>query len=77
MMWAIFFGVLAVVIAIIEVPSLLKKKLKRELWVFSILLLFGGGLSIAQSLHMEIPNPVDWIAFIYKPFSDFIYGFLK
>lgn len=76
-MWGIFFVVIAVVIVIIEVPSLLKKKLKKELWVFSILLIFGLGLSIAQSLNMDLPNPIDLIAFLYKPFSEFIYGFLK
>jgi glucan phosphoethanolaminetransferase (alkaline phosphatase superfamily) len=76
-MWAIFFVVVAVVIVIIEVPSLLKKKLKKELWVFSILLILGLGFSIAQSLDVDLPNPADWIAFVYKPFSDLIYGFLE
>ena len=72
-------GILAVslVIAIIEVPSLLKKKLRRELWVFSILLLIGTGLSIAKSLKVEILNPFDLMAAFYKPFSDMLFQLLE
>jgi hypothetical protein len=77
-MWSIAgILVVAVAIAIIELPSLLKNNLKKEIWVFSILLVFGLGLNIAESLSVDIPNPMDWIAIVYKPFSDLIYGFLK
>lgn len=77
-MWSII-GVLAAagIIALIEIPSLLKKKLKRELWTFSILLLFGTGLSIALGLQVEIPNPIDWIIAVHKLMSDFIFSLLK
>lgn len=68
--------IVAVIIAI-DVPPLLRKKLKKELWIFSILLLFGTALSIAQALNMKIPNPLDWITAIYKPFSDMIEKLLK
>lgn len=67
----------AVIIMIIEVPSLLKKRQKKELWVFGILLLLGTGLSIAESLQVDIPNPLDGIAIVYKPFSDFLFGLLE
>ncbi|MBK5443735.1 MULTISPECIES: hypothetical protein [unclassified Peribacillus] len=68
--------IVAVIIAI-EAPSLLRKKLKKELWIFSILLLFGTALSIAQALNIKIPNPLDWITAIYKPLSDMIEKVLK
>lgn len=76
-MWAVA-GVLGVsiIIALFEVPPLLKKKLKKDLWAFSILLLIGTGLSIAQALRMKIPNPLDLIYYIYKPMSDAIFSFL-
>ncbi|PLR80695.1 hypothetical protein CVD25_21730 [Bacillus canaveralius] len=76
-MW-VSAGILAVAVIIVikEVPYLLRKRLKKELLVFSILLLFGTGLSIAQGLHKDIPNPMDRIAFVYKRFSDFIFSFL-
>ncbi|MFM1654152.1 hypothetical protein ACI7RC_18930 [Brevibacillus sp. B_LB10_24] len=77
-MW-IIIGILAAAIAIgfIEVPSLWKSGQKRELCVFSFLLLIGTGLGIAKTLQIHIPNPLDWMAVIYKPFSDFLFGILK
>ncbi|USK85839.1 hypothetical protein [Peribacillus asahii] len=68
--------IVAVIIAI-DVPPLLRKKLKKELWIFSILLLFGTALSIAQVLNIKIPNPMDWITAIYKPLSDMLEKLLK
>ncbi|MFE4241182.1 hypothetical protein [Peribacillus butanolivorans] len=68
--------IVAIIIAI-DVPSLLRKKLKKELWIFSVLLLFGTALSIAQALNIKIPNPLDWITAIYKPLSDMIEKLLK
>lgn len=72
-------GILVIVgvIIAIDVPSLLRKKEKKELWVFFILLLIGTSLSIAQALHIKIPNPVDWITVIYQPLSDLIETLLK
>ncbi|MDQ0883540.1 hypothetical protein [Peribacillus sp. V2I11] len=69
--------VIVAVIIVIDVPPLVRKKLKKELWIFSILLLFGTALSIAQALNIKIPNPLDWITAIYKPLSDMIETLLK
>jgi hypothetical protein len=70
-MW-IIVGILAVasIAAAIEIPSLHRDK--KELWVFSILLLSGTGLSIAESLEANIPNPLDWIAAVYRPLGDWM-----
>lgn len=75
----VIFGILAaaVTIAFIDIPYLLKQGLKKELWTFSILLLFGTGLSIAEGLQVEIPNPMDALAFIYKPFIELLFGLFK
>lgn len=77
-MWPIL-GILAVSIGIIifEVPPMLEKKLTKELKVFSVLLIFGVILSIAESLNLNIPNPADWITTIYKPFTDVLLNILK
>lgn len=77
-MWVIT-GIVATAsfIAILEVPPLLKAKLKRELWLFSILLLLGTVLSIAQSLQFPIPNPLDMLIIIFKSSSDMLFSFLK
>lgn len=77
-MWSIL-GILTVAIGITlyEVPSLLERNLKKELWVFSILLIFGVVLSIINSLNIDIPNPLDWLTVIYKSFTDLILCILK
>ncbi|TKH45142.1 hypothetical protein NST83_01735 [Paenibacillus sp. FSL R10-2782] len=62
----------AVAISMLEVPYMRKKRLKKELWLFSILLLLGVGISIAKALSWFIPTPLDWIAAVYRPFSDFL-----
>ncbi|MDR6882467.1 hypothetical protein [Bacillus sp. 3255] len=77
-MWAIP-GILAAAgaIFIFEAPALFKGRFMKELWLFSILLVVGTVLSILISLHVEIPNPIDWIIIIYKPFSDLLNNILK
>lgn len=67
----------AVVIAGIEVPSLWKKKMIKELWAFCILLSIGVYLSIAQSLRMKVPNPASGAVSIFKPISKFIFQLLQ
>ncbi|SCW65328.1 hypothetical protein SAMN04487970_102472 [Paenibacillus tianmuensis] len=72
-------GILAfgAVIVWMEVPDLLKNKRKKDFWVFSVLLTLGLGLAIAKSMRAEVPNPLEWIAYLYKPLSDFIFGLLE
>ncbi len=77
-MWIVFGIVaIAIVIAFLEVPSLLKRRLRKELWVFSILLLLGTGISIAEGAQVKLPNPMDALAFVYKPLIDVLFGFFK
>jgi hypothetical protein len=64
-------------IAAIEIPSLRRQKLKKDLRVFALLLVFGAGLTLADALNAKIPNMLDWITFLYKPLSDLIYNPLK
>ncbi|WP_313894093.1 hypothetical protein [Psychrobacillus sp.] len=60
----------AAIILFIEVPSLLEKKYKKELIVFSMLLAIGVGLGMAHSMGKSIPNPNDLLTFIFKPLHD-------
>lgn len=76
------FGVAGTIMAAIimiafEIPTLWKKKLVKEIWVFSILMIIAVGLGIAQSLHWNIPNPLNGIKIVLQPLSDFIFRLLK
>lgn len=64
-------------IALLEVPSLLKKRLTKELYVFSFILIFGMALSISQVLQIEIPSPLKFLEAIYSPISDRIFSLLE
>lgn len=73
------FGILVVaaVITMIEMPALWKNGLRKEAWSYSVLLLLGIGISIALNLHLDVPNPLDWITYLYKPISEFLHGILQ
>ncbi|WP_227940051.1 hypothetical protein [Alkalihalobacillus deserti] len=67
----------AIVIAMFEVPSLLKNKFKKELWVFGLLLTFATGLNVAMCVDVKIPNPLDFMTMVFKPVSDLIFSSLE
>lgn len=78
MFWKIvgvFF--LAFLIGLLEVPQLIQKKFKKELWVFFSLLVIGIGLGIARSIDLDLPSPLNLIITIYKPISEAIFKVLK
>lgn len=66
-------GVLAItiLIAMLEIPKLWKKRMKNDIWVYSILLLAGALLNGVIVLHLPMPNPLELLAWLYKPVSDF------
>lgn len=77
-MWTITAILLAsATISLLELPSLMKKRLYKEFVIVCCLVLLGTILSIAQSMHMKLPNPLDLITFVFQPCSDFILGFLQ
>ncbi|MCX7571529.1 hypothetical protein OS242_16390 [Tumebacillus sp. DT12] len=73
------FTVLAAALAVawIEVPSLRKRKRRKELWVFAFFLCVATGLNVLKALDVEIPNLFQPINAVYKPVSDLIEGMLK
>jgi hypothetical protein len=77
-MWSVIgLFVVCVFIAAIEAPHLLLKKMKRELYLFLSILLFGFAISSLQALRVTLPNPLDWVTAMFKPISDITYDFLK
>jgi len=77
-MWKMLgiFAAAALIVAI-EVPALIRKGYKKELWVFSILLIIGVGLSVALGLRVKLPNPSDWLTAVYRPVSNAIENLLE
>ena len=72
-------GILAstILIAMIEIPYLLKNNLKRELWIFIVLLLIGTTGWILKSLHLYLPNPFDLMIVMFRPLSVLLFGLLE
>lgn len=69
--------VFSTVLCLIEIPKMLQAKQYRELWVFSILLVLGTVLVILKSLDANIPNPSDFIAWVYSPLAGVMKSLLK
>lgn len=59
-----------IILCIVEIPNMLKNKLNKELWIFSVLLLIGTVLVILKSLNVKISNPSDWVDMVYSPITD-------
>ncbi|MDP4163999.1 MAG: hypothetical protein Q8906_10735 [Bacillota bacterium] len=77
-MWAIIgICLLALIISIIEVPSLVKKKLKKEMIVFFCFLSIAVTFSILLSLQINIPSILKIIEIIYAPVSKVVFSFLQ
>ena len=55
----------------------LKKSNKRDRNSFIILMVIAFGLSIMKGREMNIPNPLDYIAFIFNPLSDWLLSIFK
>jgi uncharacterized membrane protein len=56
-----------IVIGLFEVPKILKKRLWRELLVFSLLLILGFTLSALIALDVPLPSPVKGIRSLMNP----------
>jgi len=65
------------VVCIIEIPKMLHGKFYKELWTFIILLGLGTVLAILKSLDIKIPNPSDFIAWVYSPLTGLMKSLLK
>lgn len=68
---------IGLIITVVEAPPLLKEKQKKELMVFSLIMLIGLFYNISFFLKGHAPNPFDVIEKIFKPMSEKIYQFLS
>jgi hypothetical protein len=60
----------AVGIGMLEGTPLWKARKKKECIVFGMLLLSGTALSLAQAMYVPLPNPLEWVCKILRPYSD-------
>ncbi len=65
------------VLCIFEIPKMLKKKLFKELVIFSIVLLCGFIIGILKSFGSPVSNPSDWISAVYSPFLSHFENYMK
>ncbi|MGX6444959.1 hypothetical protein ACWM35_17235 [Neobacillus sp. K501] len=63
------FGLIVIfsVISYFHIHQLAKDKLRREIWIFTFLMLFITGIGIAQVNHLPIPNPLELISITMEP----------
>lgn len=64
--------IVTAVLVLLDVPSMLKNKQKKELVVYSILLFMGVGCLIMLAVGMKIPSPVDLFLYVEKPFKNIL-----
>ncbi len=57
------------VLCIIEIPKMLKAGLRKELIVFLLLLAAGTALAVMKLFSIGIPNPTDFLVWVYSPVS--------
>ncbi|NWL86237.1 MULTISPECIES: hypothetical protein [unclassified Paenibacillus] len=64
----IILGVTSLIIRF-DVPSLVKSKYTKELWVFSILLLIGITMNVIANVLQNVPTPLKALTFILDPLN--------
>lgn len=69
--------IFSTVLCIVEIPKMLNNKQYRELSAFSVLLLLGTVLGVLKSLDVKLPNPTDWLVWVYSPFKEIMKSLSK
>ncbi|MGJ7919896.1 hypothetical protein [Neobacillus sp. LXY-4] len=67
----------AIIYGVFQIWILLKKKMKKEIVVFIVLLIIGTLLNMTLYLGIKLPNPLDWVVKVIKPISDWLEKILK
>lgn len=67
-----FLGLLLILISWWNIRKLILKETKRELYVFSGLMLLAAYLSIGSLVDWYIPNPTNGLKLIFQPVQEWI-----
>ncbi|WP_214626767.1 hypothetical protein [Paenibacillus agaridevorans] len=65
-------GAVAACICVLEVPRMWRDRQWKELGLFGFLLALGTGISVGLGLDAGLPNPMDWIAMIFRPIDSLV-----
>jgi len=65
-------GAIALAIGFFEGYPLWKTRKIKDFIVFCVLLASGTALSMAQALHMPLPNPLEWVCNVIRPYTETI-----
>ncbi|MCZ8521915.1 MULTISPECIES: hypothetical protein [Paenibacillus] len=77
-MWSAFCILLiAGLIWMYEAPGLWRKGSYRDLAAFSLLLVYGTGVAMAQAAHLPIPNPSRGLEMVFRPAGEALERWLK
>ncbi|MCR4397490.1 MAG: hypothetical protein NUV93_00810 [Firmicutes bacterium] len=63
---------LLIVIALVDAPDLVRRKMWGELAAFSIYSLIGAALVLPQVLGVRLPDPTNVIEAIFAPLADLL-----
>ncbi|WP_199615165.1 hypothetical protein [Paenibacillus alkalitolerans] len=61
------FVALGALVVLVELPDLLKKKRRKEMRMFFLLLGTGIVMNAATILDLDMPRPLNWIKAVYEP----------
>jgi hypothetical protein len=72
-MWPVI-GLLAgaAIISVLEVPAMVRGRMKKDLAAFACLLAAALAISIIYTLRVEVPNPTQLIMRLFMPVSKWI-----
>lgn len=68
MLKSIGIMVIYVIIAFFQISQLKKEKLKREIWVFTILMIIVSVVTVYKLNNLPLPSPLDLITILLNPF---------
>lgn len=72
MLTVLFIVLASTLIVVIEVPTLKREKNRKDIVVFSILMLAGIVFGVCWGLGVVFPSPFQLLTVIYKPPYDLL-----
>lgn len=72
MIWSVIILLISLWALKVEIPRIRKKNQHKELWIYLISLSASALFSMAVSLQLHVPNPLDVIAYLFRPMGNII-----